>query len=280
MVRLGIMSDLHLELDRKAGPVDIFRVSSPDSRVSAACGPSMENLVGTVDLVLLAGDIDVKTKGVGYACVLAGYLGVPVLYVAGNHEFYGGQIGLVDELEQVSASANGVCFLENQRMDLEVDGTQVVVLGATLWTDFELHGQRRRKEAMEAGALLMTDYHVIRANPPTRLLLPADTMALHDRSRAWIESQLASLAPGVLSIVLTHHAPSAHSLPAAERDDRIAAAYASNLEDLLERFRPSLWVHGHTHHPADYTLGATRVVSHPFGYPNERVATEALVLHV
>jgi predicted phosphodiesterase len=274
------MSDLHLELDRKTGPLDIFRISQPDVPVASRCGPSVENLLGTVDLVLLAGDIDVKTKGIGYAYVLAGYVGVPIVYVAGNHEFYGGQVALVDELAKVAAGGEGVYFLENRRMDLEVGAAHVVVLGATLWTDFELHGEARRKQSMEAGAAQMTDYHVIRANPPLRMLLPADTMALHDQSRAWLESELASLEPGTISIVLTHHAPSALSLPDGERNDPLAAAYASNLEELIARLRPTVWVHGHTHHAADYRLHATRVLSHPFGYPHERKVREALVVQV
>ena len=41
------------------------------------------------DLVILAGDIDLKSRGVEWAKKT---FSVPVLYVPGNHEFYGGHL--------------------------------------------------------------------------------------------------------------------------------------------------------------------------------------------
>ena len=32
----------------------------------------------------------------------------------------------------------------------------------------------------------------------------------------------------------------------------------------------SLWIHGHTHHDTDVTVGKTRIVSAQRGYPNEK----------
>jgi Icc-related predicted phosphoesterase len=43
-------------------------------------------------------------------------------------------------------------------------------------------------------------------------------------------------------------------------------AFASNLEDLILRHQPELWVHGHIHHVRDYPIGDTRVVCNPRGY--------------
>lgn len=53
--------------------------------------------------------------------------------------------------------------------------------------------------------------------------------------------------------------------------DAAAAAYASNLDDMVAGSGAALWVHGHTHHCVDYRLGGTRVVSYQRGYPNEPV---------
>jgi predicted phosphodiesterase len=44
---------------------------------------------GDYDLVVLAGDIDVKARGVKWANEV---FVCPVIYVCGNHEFYGGHI--------------------------------------------------------------------------------------------------------------------------------------------------------------------------------------------
>lgn len=45
------------------------------------------------------------------------------------------------------------------------------------------------------------------------------------------------------------------------------AAYASNLEALIEARGPALWVHGHIHTSSDFRIGATRIVCNPRGYP-------------
>ena len=122
MLRLGIISDIHLELCRKAVPLDVFRMSAPDQPLSSWAGPSIERLIGNVDLVLLAGDIDSNTKGITYANVLAGFLGVPVAYVCGNHELYGSHLALPDELQRECFDCLNVYFLENERFDLEIAG--------------------------------------------------------------------------------------------------------------------------------------------------------------
>jgi predicted phosphodiesterase len=274
------MSDLHLELDRKFAPVDVFRISSPDSRVNAPSGPCFDGLAGAVDLVLLAGDVDSKHRGVGYANILAGYLGVPVVYVAGNHEFYGSHLGLPFELERAAAQMHGVFYLENSRIEFEMKGRHVVVLGATLWTDFALLGQQERERCMQEAEQTMSDYQAIHVNPPGRLLRPADTAELHAASRAWLEQQLAEVDADATVIVVTHHAPSLQSVALHERAAPISAAYASNLEAMLQRCGPHLWVHGHTHCRADYRVASTRVVSNPCGYPHQRVADRPLVLSV
>ena len=49
------------------------------------------------------------------------------------------------------------------------------------------------------------------------------------------------------------------------------AAYASAYDDLVERSRAVYWIHGHTHHAANYVVGGTRVISNPRGYPDEPV---------
>jgi len=280
MVRLGIISDIHLELCRKAVPLDVFRMSAPDQPISSWAGPSLQRLVGNVDLVLLAGDIDSNNKGLTYANVLAGFLGVPVAYICGNHELYGSHLALPEELQRECFDCLNVHYLENERLDLEIDGRHVAVLGATLWTDFLLFGSHKRQAAMDAARSVMSDYRFIRAFPPSRFITPEDTAALHVSSRAWLETELASLDEDTLSIVLTHHAPSPRSVDSGGHEDLVLASYASNLEDLIESSGPDLWVHGHTHRKTNYRLHDTTVVSHPFGYPHQTISSEPLILSI
>lgn len=280
MVRLGVISDIHLELCRKTMPLDVFRMSAPDQPLSSWAGPSIDGLIGNVDLVLLAGDIDSNTRGLTYANVLAGFLGVPVAYVCGNHELYGSHLALPEELHRECFDCLNVHFLDNERVDFDIAGRHVAVLGATLWTDFLLFGEHKRQAAMDAARVIMSDYRFIRTFPPSRLITPEDTAALHTASRAWLESELASLDDDTTSIVLTHHAPSALSLDSGGHEDLVLASYASTLDDLIESSGPDLWVHGHTHLKANYRLHDTTVVSHPFGYPHQTIASEPLIITI
>ena len=59
---------------------------------------------------------------------------LPVIYVAGNHEFYGGEVEPVTEAMREAAAGTNVVFLESA---VCVTGS-ARFLGTTLWTDFAL----------------------------------------------------------------------------------------------------------------------------------------------
>src|SRR5688500_19207056 len=83
------------------------------------------------DVVVLAGDIAVRVKGVAWA--IAASRGRPVIYVPGNHEYYGDSIPRLTEKLRAAGAGSGVHVLD--REEIIVDGTRF--LGATLWTDSE-----------------------------------------------------------------------------------------------------------------------------------------------
>ena len=112
----------------------------------------------------------------------------------------------------------------------------------------------------------MNDYRLIRvAGASYRRIRAADTVALHRDHRRWLEARLAEPFDGD-TVVVTHHAPHPACLGRFEGGS-LAAAYASDLTDLIEAHRPALWLHGHTHVPSDLTVGATRVLNVSIGYP-------------
>jgi predicted phosphohydrolase len=208
---------------------------------------------------VLAGDIDHGTKGLDWA--RAAFPHHPIVYVAGNHEYYGEAIPkLTDEL-RTRAAVLDIAYLENDVAD--VAGVRFV--GCTLWTDLELFGPH----PWVADAVLeaMVDYRSIRVSPQYRRLRPGDTVRMHRTSRQWLEQVLTESGAG--TVVVTHHAPSARSLSPRYAQDPVSAAYASNLDVLVETYAPALWIHGHTHYCVDYTIGSTRVVSNQRGYRDE-----------
>lgn len=207
------------------------------------------------DVVVLAGDIGLGLSGLRWAAQR--FPDRPVIYVAGNHEFYRHDIRL---LEQLRADAPGnVHFLEND--SVEIDGVRF--LGATLWTDFELFGVAEQYFAMQHARQYMTDFTIIR-NAGLRFT-PNDALALHTQSRDWLTVMLAEPFDG-RTVVVTHHAPSVQSIHTRYASDLLSAAFASNLETLMGRDRAALWIHGHMHDSFDYEINGTRVLCNPRGY--------------
>lgn len=215
-----------------------------------------------VDVIILAGDIAPKLNGLRFASTLTAR--AQVVYVLGNHEFYGTHTQLVQKLRAQAPS--GVHVLEND--EAVIGGVRF--LGCTLWTDFDLTGDAVRAQA--AAASSMNDYVRIRsAEFGFKRLRPVHTYRKHLVSRTWLESKLKEPFAGP-TVVITHHAPSLMSIPEHERTDPIVACYASALDDLVSRSGAALWVHGHTHRNVEYTIGDTRILTNQRGYSDEPVA--------
>lgn len=235
-MRIHLLSDLHTE----------FSPFTPE--------------VLDADVTIIAGDVDVKGRGVAWAH--ANFPG-RVLVVAGNHEFYGGHLQRT-LIKMREDSDERVTFLHKDAVVI----SGVRFLGATAWTDFCARGDYRGS-AIEAEHT-MTDYKKIRCNHNGRdfaKLVPAEVAAESRANRDWLQAELARPFDGP-TVVITHHAPSLRSLPNPSVIGPLDATYANNWEDL---FSPDvkLWVHGHIHYASDYVVNGTRVVSNPRGYPDE-----------
>jgi Icc-related predicted phosphoesterase len=234
-MQLNVISDIHIE----------FKDFVPT--VTAA------------DIVVLAGDIGVGTSGVEWAA--EHYADVPVIYVPGNHEFYGHDIGIIDRLKE-AAPAN-VHVLSN---DAFKHGG-VRFLGTTLWTDFKFNGKGEAWFSRQTAKSLIEDFSSIRNG--LRLFTPEDSVHLHRDSVHWLVTELEKEYSGP-TIVVTHHLPSSLSVGKLYKGDPLNPAFASRLEGIIEKYKPDLWIHGHTHVPCDYGVFGTRVVCNPRGYPDER----------
>lgn len=212
------------------------------------------------DVVVLAGDIDVGARGVEWAG--RAFNGKPVIYVAGNHEYYRHAIPHLTDKMKLTADGSNVHFLE--RGSVRLNG--LLFLGCTLWSDFAVHGDSF--QAMEAARTMMNDYHLIRTSPTFSRLRPEDTLVLHRISLKWLKQEVAQADLPV--VVVTHHAPSARSLNPSWSMAPIAAAFASELAAWIETSPIRLWIHGHTHHNINYAINSTRIISNQYGYPNEQ----------
>ncbi|MFP4903781.1 metallophosphoesterase [Paraburkholderia sp. BR14261] len=253
-MKIRVLSDLHLENDE------------PDTIPHAQA-----------DLVVLAGDIHNHGLGLRWAAETFDPQ-VPVVYVPGNHEYYDGDLGALETAMRDAASTlDNVHFL-NDGVYVDPAG-RFRVLGTTLWADFALFGadDAAREAAIAAAMRVMLDFRgLIQVSWPdspqagARDFTPADSLALHARSRAWLEAELAKPFAGE-TIVVTHHAPHKGSLAPRYAEDLVSAGFVSDLGALVKLRAPvALWIHGHTHTCFDYTVNGTRVVCNPRGYRDRR----------
>lgn len=210
------------------------------------------------DVVVLAGDVGVGFAGIEWAA--RRYRDVPVIYVPGNHEYYDHDIGITEELK--SAAPAGIHVLDENA--IEIDGVRF--LGTTLWTDFRLCGEGEAWFARQRAKRLIHDFTSIRNGD--RRFTPEDSVRLHESGRAWLVDELRKGFDGP-TVVVTHHLPATPSIANRYRNDPLNPAFASRLEDVIETYRPELWIHGHTHVACDYEIHGTRVVCNPRGYPGE-----------
>jgi predicted phosphodiesterase len=235
-MKLSILSDLHLE----------FSTFSPFNT--------------DADVIVLAGDIAKGTKGIQWARSV--FPEKEIIYVPGNHEFYGVERMNTLEEMRIVAAETGIHLLDNAA--LEIGGVRF--LGATLWTDFCLFGDEKKEAAMMAGQNGLNDFRIIFERALGKFT-PARSIELHEASVDWLTSMLDSPFGGK-TVVVTHHLPSEKSVVDRFKKEWLSACFASDLDHLFGKM--DLWIHGHTHDNLDYETNGTRVICNPRGYVTYR----------
>lgn len=206
------------------------------------------------DVLVLAGDIGHASDAIR----LFADWPVPVLYVMGNHEAYGGHLEkIIEELKEVSRGT-AVRFLERD----SVDFGGVRFLGCTLWTDYRLRSNRTQRQLMENAQLRINDHRLIHTGN-NELFLPEHALQDHEISRKWLERELSKTYAGK-TVVVTHHAPHPLSVHPRYAGDPTNAAFASDLTELLQK--SDIWLHGHVHDSFSYEVAGCKVFTNPRGY--------------
>lgn len=244
-MKLWILSDLHIE----------------------QCFWDLPNPSPEFDVLVAAGDIHVASQAVRWLADRAN--GRPVIYVPGNHEWYGRVLPEEYGRAKTSAEELGVHLLS----DAAVTIGEVRFLGATLWTDYELMAPSPvpAVQAMAEASRLLNDHRLIEILPSVRFQ-PVDALNLHRASRDWLTRELSVKPVGTQkTVVVTHHLPDPRSIDPRFDGDALNPAFASRMGDLVERGGADLWIHGHTHSSCDYVAGGCRVICNPKGYGPRRL---------
>jgi DNA repair exonuclease SbcCD nuclease subunit len=240
-MKLQLLSDLHLETE------------SFDPQPAPGA-----------ELLVLAGDID--STWAGYER-FAGWP-VPVLVVAGNHEYDGRDVDAAAAGLRALCTRLGHTLLEREATVLTAaDGRRLRVLGSTRWSDFDLFGAAQRPRAERAAGYFM------RLMGSTRAGRPFDAAAVREEAlacRAWLEAELSRSPQGRWdkTVVITHFAPSLASADPRYGRQPGTASFCNADDDLIPR--ADLWLHGHVHCRHDYRVeragrAPTRVVCQALG---------------
>ena len=190
-----------------------------------------------------------------------------VIYVMGNHEHYHGKF---DKSADIIRETIGYLNIHNihllDRDIKEIDGVHFI--GGTMWTDCN-KGDPMTLYHLEH---CMTDFRVIRiAGENFRKFLPMRTVMEYTKTRDYFKAVIGNLPKDSKIVVVSHHAPSSLSIHEYYKNDTLMnGGYSSDLSEfILDRPQIKLWTHGHMHNNFDYTIGDTRVVCNPKGYPGE-----------
>ncbi|HEY8159145.1 MAG TPA: metallophosphoesterase [Methylobacter sp.] len=231
-MRINYFSDIHLEFGALEAP-DI-----------------------DADIVIAAGDIGISSQGLEWLKTF----NKPVVYIAGNHEFYTHEYQQTLQLIRDQCAGSNVHFLENDCFIFQ----GVRFLGCTLWADLFVEGDK----TAEALSKTLNDFRRIKF--AENRFDAVQFSQLHQNSKAWLEQALAQPFSGK-TVVVTHHAPSlwswndtAHALK--------KLAYCNDMKPLLHEYEIAAWFHGHVHSQIDYRIAGARILCNPRGYVGSKVA--------
>lgn len=225
-----VASDLHFEFHKDGGRALTADLADADV---CLCPGDLSNAAGIWDALLL---------------LLSKY--PHVVFLFGNHEFYGSNIpevkAKIEKLQQRLPKMEGnlgqLHVLDNSTC--EIEGRRFV--GSTLWF-------RHLPDSPQYERMLNDFYQIANA---------------HQRIYEENEKALKFLEETVTGddIVLTHHMPAVESIHPKYEGSVLNRFFLCDVSWLIEERQPKLWVHGHTHESADYVMGTTQVLCNPFGY--------------
>lgn len=247
-MRLYVLSDLHNEFEEFVPPLS----------------------VGKIDLVVLAGDIDLGSRGIEWAA--KEFERVPIVYIPGNHEFYNPDGRTLQDIAgemQDLASLHGIDFLNPGIA--EYNGWRFI--GATLWSDFNLYGEDERAVSMDCARRGLNDFRLIwteELEGRNRRFQPADACDRHHKEREFLFAEIQKGDPAC-TVVVTHFVPTARAIQKRYQGDILSPAFVTDLDDEITNSGVAAWVFGHIHSCWNFRLGRTQMISNQRGYPNEGV---------
>ncbi len=228
-MQFELVSDLHLESQRE---MKVF--------------PTRGSKV-----LVVAGDLNVGAANVYRDLVLYSNMYEHIVYVAGNHEYYGTTLSdFNNQLRMLLVKHPNIHFLDNHYVD--IDGVRFI--GSTLWTNF-----RYNPLAMMAAKVMISDFRVIRA------FSPEVSVKLFYQAKEFLKFAYESTQGP--KVFVTHFLPATQCIHAKFAGENLINNYFSNdLGEWIEVLENTTWVYGHSHDPLITLIGDTKLHCNPLGY--------------
>lgn len=202
---------------------------------------------------ILAGDIAEGMRGVNWA-VSNIPKHIQVLYVPGNHEYYGQEyFELNEKFSKHNMTGSNVQVLLNE--EVEIGG--ITFAGSTLWTDFALYG-----DSVIAGNNWkrgLNDHSWIKYRDHNLSIL--DMLRMNKEALSFLSGCSAK-------VLVTHYGPSTSESPRWAGHPLTPGFLTKIPRNIHSRFK--YHIHGHTHSHFDYTNEhGVRIICNPKGYFGE-----------
>lgn len=251
-MKVTYCSDLHLEFS----DYEIHNVDNADVLILAGDIMPISRLKTDIESVKF-GNISRFLKFIDQVTNLYKH----VIWVMGNHEYYGADITELSELKQAFKCYSNLYILENEIVKL--DG--VTFIGGTMWTDLNKNDPSTKYRA----AGLLNDFHYITENHE-----PFNVdywYSLHQQFMQFITDFFTSYQSEDPVVVVTHHSPTFETIDARYKGSFIMnGLYCSSLEEfILDNPSIKYWIHGHLHGCDQFDLDTCKIRSNTRGYPSE-----------
>lgn len=197
-----------------------------------------------VDGLIIAGDLSTKkylADNIAYLCNKY----ENVIYVAGNHEMYNSSFSEIESLLSKIKLSN---FHWLNDSTCTINGTKF--LGGTLWFRDDPLNQLYERQLSDFSYIEDFRNEVYKRNKKTIGVL---TKQMDENI-----------------VVVTHHLPSYKSVNEKYKGDQLNRFFVCDMENLVLKKQPKIWIHGHSHDSCEYMIGNTRIICNPKGYPQER----------
>jgi Icc-related predicted phosphoesterase len=209
-----------------------------------------------IDVLVLAGDIgvcglDVNGKNVFDTLIRNLCTMYPnVVYVEGNHEYYGKNIFDVRRtLTDLSLKIENFHWLDNS--DVTIQGQRFI--GGSMW--FPVPSD----PLWIFHKKLLNDFEQIEGD------FANYAFNKNSEFRAFYNM---NVKPS--DIVVSHYLPSDACVPTRFKNNTINCFFVSDMDEYFDRNKkPRIWIHGHTHDALDIEHYGFRIVCNPIGYFGE-----------